>query len=111
MLGPWIGFAALAACVARGPMLTARVTATEGGCDIAIGDRHFAPGPGSDDSLYAFLRSWRGRHAVVRAELDTPYRCVGGLIFALQRTHFRIEDMTFNGMRWDDPRLREGLHP
>jgi hypothetical protein len=31
------------------------------------------------------FRRWRRREVTIRSDADTPYRCVGGLIFALQR--------------------------
>jgi hypothetical protein len=37
----------------------------------------------------AFARRWRGRDAQVRGDIDIPYRCIGGLIFELQRAGFR----------------------
>ncbi|HYD12012.1 MAG TPA: hypothetical protein VEC11_04120 [Allosphingosinicella sp.] len=37
----------------------------------------------------AFARRWRGREAQLKADINTPYRCVGPIIFELQRTGFR----------------------
>ena len=37
------------------------------------------------DELTTAARAWRGRRVVVNAYSNTPYKCVGGGIFALQR--------------------------
>lgn len=37
----------------------------------------------------AFARRWRGREAHVRGDIDIPYRCIGGIIFELQRAGFQ----------------------
>jgi len=47
------------------------------------------------------LRSLRGSHgdrAVVDTDLETPYRCIGGVIFDLQRAGFRFVEVTVNGV-------------
>ena len=42
------------------------------------------------EALPAFIQGWRGREARLRVEADTAYRCVGGIIFELQRHRYRI---------------------
>ena len=42
------------------------------------------------EALPAFIQRWRGRVAHLRGEADTAYRCVGGIIFELQRNRYRI---------------------
>jgi hypothetical protein len=37
----------------------------------------------------AFARRWRGREAHLEGDINTPYRCIGGLIYELQRAGFR----------------------
>ena len=37
------------------------------------------------DRFAALARRWRGREAHLRGESDTPYRCVGPVIYNLQR--------------------------
>jgi hypothetical protein len=39
--------------------------------------------------LPAFARRWRGREAHVDGDVDTPYRCIGSAIYALQRAGFQ----------------------
>lgn len=41
------------------------------------------------DDFYAFARRWRGRQAHLIADINTPYRCLGRIIFELQRAGFR----------------------
>jgi biopolymer transport protein ExbD len=37
----------------------------------------------------ALARQWRGREAHLSGDIDTPYRCIGSLIYALQRAGYR----------------------
>jgi hypothetical protein len=37
-----------------------------------------------------FVRSWPRRHALLRGEAGTPYRCVGAIVYELQRAGYRI---------------------
>jgi hypothetical protein len=42
----------------------------------------------SSDALLAVARRWPGRRAIVVTGSDTPYRCVGEVVFTLQRAGF-----------------------
>jgi hypothetical protein len=44
-------------------------------------------------SLTAAARRWRGRRAQVKGGVETPYKCFGGALFALQRAG--LEGVTF----------------
>jgi hypothetical protein len=37
----------------------------------------------------AFARRWRGREAHVRGGVDTPFRCMSGIMFELQKAGFQ----------------------
>ncbi len=55
-----------------------------GRCSIHVDGR-----PIAERDFLAFARRWRGRKAHIRGDPRTPYRCVGGVIFELQRAGFR----------------------
>ncbi|HYI49174.1 MAG TPA: hypothetical protein VEX35_11995 [Allosphingosinicella sp.] len=55
-----------------------------GRCTIQVEGRRIA-----ERDFLAFARRWRGREAHIRGDPQTPYRCVGGVIFELQRAGFR----------------------
>lgn len=57
---------------------------TDGRCTVAVNGRSMPFDPDTAD-----LRRWRGRHITLVGAPDIPYRCVGGLIFALQRAGVR----------------------
>jgi hypothetical protein len=40
------------------------------------------------DDFAAFARRWRGREAHLKGTIDTPYRCIGRIIYELQRAGF-----------------------
>lgn len=40
------------------------------------------------DDLPGVVRRWRGREARLVGDANTPYRCMGGIIYALQRAGF-----------------------
>jgi hypothetical protein len=71
--------AAACAAPADEPILI-RAGYQEGRCTAAIDGRIVA----IDDSLDT--RQWRGREIHLRNDPETPYRCLGSLIFALQRS-------------------------
>ena len=39
----------------------------------------------SEEELRAVAAGWRGREVSIRNAPDVPYKCIGGVIFALQR--------------------------
>jgi hypothetical protein len=41
------------------------------------------------DGFAEFARRWRGREAHLRSSVNTPYRCMGRIIYELQRVGFR----------------------
>ena len=94
----WIPFLALAICAGctrpasppeGTPPLTVQVSQSgpEQPCLVRVGGREV-----SDAELLALARQARRgtREAIVRAPLNTPYRCVGGAIATLQRAHLRV---------------------
>jgi len=78
-------------------------------CDISLAGRQFELRPGSDGGIDDFLRSWRDRRVDINADFDLPYRCLGGLLFALQSAGFPTRGVRFNGLRLNDPRLRAAI--
>jgi hypothetical protein len=67
------------------------------GCSIEVGGRRFAYPTEIGEPLLAFVRAWPNRRAVLNLIGDTPYRCIGGTIFTLQRAEFRKIDMLVDG--------------
>ena len=54
------------------------------------------------DRLQA-MRANHGNKAVVDFDLETPYRCIGGVIFDLQRAGFQVVALTVNGVPISTP--------
>jgi hypothetical protein len=45
----------------------------------------------TSDQFTHLAERWPSRRAVFRMQQDTPYRCVGGVIFTLQRFGYQIQ--------------------
>lgn len=58
--------------------------ATPADCVAEVGGRRI-----SAAEFPAFARHWRGREAQLTMDINAPYRCVGAVIYALQRAGFR----------------------
>ena len=85
------GLALLAGCggppAAAAPILELHVRGGSDGarCVTEAGGRRIA-----DAALPALARDWRGREARMIFDVNVPYRCVGGVIYELQRAGVRI---------------------
>jgi biopolymer transport protein ExbD len=79
------GLGLLCGCASDGPPVRIRVSGNgvAAPCAAEIGGRRIDP-----ESLTGLARRWRGREAQVTGSIDTPYRCVGHVIYALQRAGF-----------------------
>ena len=94
----WILLAALAICAgctrpAAPPEGTPPlvVHASQSGADQPCLIRVDGRGVNDVELLALARQARRGtREAIVRAPLNTPYRCVGGAIATLQRAHLRV---------------------
>jgi hypothetical protein len=75
------------ACAHRdaGSPITIAVARGDEGCTIRVNDRQV-----SSDELSVALRAWPNRRAILQYQMDTPYRCIGGAIFLLQRERYRV---------------------
>lgn len=82
----------LPACVSRPPLLVDVSRDGEEGCIVRVDQRQL----GSEE-LLEYARTRRGGKAIVRADQDSPWRCIGGAIFTLQRSGLRILDVTVDG--------------
>jgi hypothetical protein len=78
----------LLSCSHQHSILDIRVSRSGSACLIEAGGSRFSDAGGANAELLAFARAWNGRSAVVRAERDAPYRCIGGTIYALQLAGF-----------------------
>ena len=84
--GPLAVLAGVAGCAAGRVMPIHASGPGEAGapCAIQVEGRWIAM-----SDFPAFARRWRGREAHVRGRVDLPYRCIGNIIFELQRAGFR----------------------
>ena len=85
--------ALLIGCAAQTPPLSARVSRAGDGCLVEVEGRRFDHPTATGDELLAFIETWPNRRAVLNMDPDTPYRCVGGTIFTLQRAGFKIDTL------------------
>ena len=92
----WLG-----GCAARDQVLVVGVEKSGEGCVVQVEGRRFGPALTSDKELLDFLQAQaRRRHrALVQAVADSPYRCVGGAVFMLQRAGFRDVQVTVDGQK------------
>jgi hypothetical protein len=95
--------ALLFGCAAQNAPLSVRVTRDSDGCVLEVEGRRFDNQSGGGEQLLSFARAWPNRRATVNMDRDTPYRCVGGPIFVLQRAGFRKIDVAMDG---EPPRAR-----
>jgi hypothetical protein len=90
---PVLLLAALGACASQ-PPLVVRAASEGDACRAQIDGATFAP----DELQGPRLRALRGRRLVVDADPDIPYRCMGGIVFMLQRAGFHIVSVRVNGV-------------
>lgn len=70
-------------CVAarpKGQPLIVDAYEGDGGCVIVVNGERV-----DSARLLAVASAWPSRQGIVRMKKDTPYRCVGGVVFTLQR--------------------------
>ncbi|TMJ17666.1 MAG: hypothetical protein E6G94_01795 [Alphaproteobacteria bacterium] len=84
----------LAACAAQPPLIVRAVTEGDA-CRVHVDGAAYAP----DELTGPRLQTLRAktRRLVVDAAPGTPYRCVGGTVFMLQRAGFDIVSVQGNG--------------
>lgn len=95
--GALVAVALLIGCAARSPPLSVQVSRAGDGCSVEVGGRRFAYPTEIGEKLLTFVQAWPNRRAVLNLMGDTPYRCVGGTIFTLQRAGFQKIDMLVDG--------------
>lgn len=84
------------ACAPTQP-LSVRATGTGGICRVEIDGVEML----HDNLDYAKLRTLADAHRrrmVLDVDANTPYRCIGGVVFNLQRAGFRGVSLTVNGV-------------
>lgn len=59
-------------------------------CLVTVGEQQFLTERLESAALAAHLHSLKGRNVLLRFDDDTPYRCIGSAVFALQRADVRI---------------------
>jgi biopolymer transport protein ExbD len=79
------GLLHLCGCAPAPPPLNIHVSSDGGAtqCVAELDGRRIAP-----ESLGTLARRWRRREVHITGTIDTPYRCVGAAIYALQRAGF-----------------------
>jgi hypothetical protein len=70
------------------PLITSAASAGEDCVVLINGERIEASR--TDDEVVSLVSRWPNRRAVVRVGPATPYRCIGRLIYVLQRARFSI---------------------
>lgn len=80
-----LAFAAAAGCAERStPPVILHAIGDTAACHIEWDGRSLTL-----DELLVVARSWRGRTAHIEAGIDTPYKCIGSVIYTLQRAGVR----------------------
>ena len=57
---------------------------TAAGCFVEVGGQRM-----SLDQFTASARRWRGKYVQLEGDINVPYRCVGSVIYTLQRAGVR----------------------
>jgi biopolymer transport protein ExbD len=88
--------ALLAACTPKPPLV---VTATGAGeaCTVSVNGAEFTDREFTQSRLQRLAKEHAGR-LVVSSDSRTPYRCIGGAIFNLQRAGFRVMAVRVDGV-------------
>ncbi len=76
----------LIGCVVRqpkGPPLVVHAFEADDGCLVTVNDERV-----TSERLLEIASGWPTHHGLVRIEKETPYRCVGAVVFTLQRAGF-----------------------
>jgi hypothetical protein len=60
-------------------------TSVDGPCTVEVDGERIPL-----DAFFDFAQRWPGREAHLNGGIDTPYRCVGRIIYDLQRANFQI---------------------
>jgi hypothetical protein len=78
------------ACAAQSaPPIILHVARGADACRIDYNGRQL-----TDDQLLVLARSWRGRGVRIEGERNTPYKCIGGTLFTVQRAG--VKDVGFS---------------
>ena len=83
----------LAAALASHPLPPVMIVAQRDGpsCRLSVDGRRLA-WPADEHRLFAEFRRYRrqGRSALLRMEPDTPYRCIGAVVYVAQRARLSM---------------------
>ena len=83
---------------AAGPGPLPVVVARAGeGCAIEMAGRRFGYEESGGERMRSLAIAWPSRRAVLNMTADTPYRCIGGVIYALQHARFQRIDLLVDG--------------
>ena len=66
-----------------GPNLVVDAYEDNGACSVVVNGERV-----DSQRLLELATAWPSRRGIVRMEKGTPYRCVGGVVFTLQRAGF-----------------------
>ena len=76
---------------AQEPPLTVRAQKADVACLVEVEGRRFDLGSEGYEEFRALVESWPSRQAVIELDRDIPWRCLGGLLFTLQRAGFQTD--------------------
>jgi hypothetical protein len=96
LIGIVVG-ALLNGCATRASPLLVDVARAGEGCAIEVAGRRFGYGESDFEQMRTLVSSWPNRRAILNMVSDAPYRCVGGVIYTLQRARFERIDLEADG--------------
>lgn len=67
---------------------------------IQIGGHRFGYGDTDGERMRRLVSRWPNRRAILNMERDLPYRCIGGVVYTLQRERFQVIDLLVDGKPW-----------
>ena len=86
----------LGACASKPPLLV-RATGEDDTCTVQVNGLTLSNEELDERRLRA-LATAHGSRLIVDADHRTPYKCIGGTIFKLQRAGFRVVSVRVNGV-------------
>jgi len=89
--------AILHGCATRPGPLPVTVARAGEGCAIEMAGRRFGYEDSGGEQMRSLAIAWPNRRAVLNMIADAPYRCVGGVIYALQHARFQRIDLMVDG--------------